>query len=140
MQSYIAPMKRYPGIVQARSLAPLIEHRAESPGESWQRLRLVDAGFPVPEPQVVVNDLAGFLLAILDHAHEDVKVGMDYDGREFHTDEKAKEHDRKKRLYMVENLGWRLATAKRRDIFGDDPAYEQQIGGWIGLEPLPRRW
>ena len=62
VMSYISTMRRYPGIIQARALARLIEPKTESPGESHQRLRLIDAGFPIPQSQFIVTDLAGFLV------------------------------------------------------------------------------
>jgi hypothetical protein len=47
------------GIRQARYLAGLVEPRTESFGESWLRLRIVDAGFPRPTSQIEVLDRAG---------------------------------------------------------------------------------
>lgn len=140
VQARVATMRRYPGIVQARSLARLIDPRAESPGESWQRLRLVDAGFPVPDSQLEVFDRAGLFVARLDHAYEGAKVGIEYDGREYHTDEVAKKYDASKRQCLSDILGWRLAITTRECIFGDDPSFEHEIGRWIGIEPWPRRW
>lgn len=140
VRAYVAKMKRYPGIIQARALAALIEPLTESPGESWQRLRLVDAGFPVPKPQVTVRDRIGRTVAILDHGYEAVRVGIDYDGREFHADDVAERHDETKRAYLVDVLGWRLSIGKRERIFGTDPGFEEEIGGWLGITPLPRRW
>jgi hypothetical protein len=141
LRAYIKPMRHYPGIVQARSLAPLIDCRVESPGESWQRLRLYDAGFPIPRPQLVVEDRAGFFVARLDNVYESAKIGMEYDGREFHSDEVAETEDERKRSNLRDNLGWRLAITRREDIFGDNPAFEQKVGEWLGLVPrLPRRW
>jgi hypothetical protein len=137
----IRPLKGYPGIVQARTLARLIEPLAESAGESWQRLRLFDAGFPIPQCQVKVYDRSGEIIARLDNAYEKVKVGIEYDGREFHDDDMDKEDDNRKRGYLRDVLGWRLAIGRQARIFGDDPTFEQQIGEWIGLVPLlPRRW
>jgi len=140
VMSYVAKMKRYPGIVQARSLAAMIEPRTESPGESWQRLRLVDAGFPAPEPQLDVLDRIDRFVARLDHAYEDAKVGIEYDGREFHSDDVAKKKDKSKREYLRDVLGWRLSINKKKHILGKDPAFEVEIGAWIGITPLPRRW
>jgi len=48
LQHRIDRLKGYPGIVQARQLVRWIEPLAESPGESCQRLRLLDAGFHGP--------------------------------------------------------------------------------------------
>ncbi len=141
VMSYVASMRRFPGIVQARSLAPLIDHKSESPGESWQRLRLVDAGFPIPESQIEIRDRGGVLRARLDNGYSRVKVGVEYDGREFHTEDDDKEHDEKRRGYLEDTRGWRLCVATREDIFGESPAFEIQVGAWIGIPPqLPRRW
>lgn len=139
--AYVQPMKRYPGVVQARALAPLIEPLTESPGESWMRLRLVDAGYPVPKPQIVVRDGAGAFRGRLDNGYEEAKVGAEYDGREFHSDEGAHIHDEGRRDYLQRVLGWRLAVVRREQVFGDDPAFELQVGEWLGMRPLlPRRW
>jgi len=138
--AYIAPMRRYPGIIQARALARLIDDKAESPGESWQRLRLIDAGFPIPKSQFTAFDNAGFPVARLDHAYPEKRVGMEYDGREFHSDDVAKDSDDSKREYLTDILRWRLAIGKYKNIFGEDPAFERQVGEWMGMEPGPRLW
>lgn len=140
VMAYIRSMRRYPGIIQARALAPLIEPKVESPGESWQRLRLIDAGLPIPDPQFLVCDNAGYPVARLDDAYPEKRVGMEYDGREFHSDDDAVESDETKREILTTILGWRLAIGTYQRIFGDDPSYEQEIGGWIGIDPGPRRW
>jgi hypothetical protein len=141
VREYVSAMRHFPGIVQARSLVSLIEPLVESPGESAQRLRLIDAGFPVPTAQFSVFDRAGVLLAVLDGAYKEARMGIDYDGREFHTDKTAVEHDTWKREYLTTILSWRLAVATRSDIFGNDPSYEIKVGKWLGIEPrLPRRW
>lgn len=140
VRAYIAPMRKYPGIIQARSLSTMIDPQAESPGESWQRLRLIDAGFPVPLSQIALYDRSGRVIAVLDNGYEELKVGMDYDGREFHDDAKDRRYDDGKRSYCREVLRWRLIIARYETIFGDDPSFEQQVGEWIGLSPEPRRW
>ena len=45
---------RYRGVRQLRVLVPLVDARAQSPGESILRLRWLDAGLPRPECQVAV--------------------------------------------------------------------------------------
>lgn len=140
VMDYVSPMKRYPGIIQARALSAMIEPLAESPGESWQRLRLIDAGLPTPESQLVVEDRLGRHVARLDNGYREARVGIEYDGREFHEDDIAEERDEVKRDYLTGPMGWRLSIAKRRRIFGEDPSFEQEIGGWLGITPLPRWW
>lgn len=140
VQDYVSRLKGYRWIVQARELAFLIEPLAESPGESWERLRLVDAGFPIPRAQTPVVDASGKPRGWLDLAYEEWKVGIEYDGREFHSEDADVEHDRERRQYFRDVLGWRIAVARRDDIFGTDMSFEQRIGEWIGRRPLPRSW
>jgi hypothetical protein len=139
--SYVSRLHRYPGIVQARELAGLIEPRAESAGESWQRLRLIDAGFPRPEPQYVVLDNRGREVARLDHAYPAFLVGAEYDGLTYHTAEEDRAHDRSRRGYLVDVLQWRIVVSGKEDILGKDPAFEYEVGALIGVVPtLPRQW
>ncbi len=140
VRGYIAPMKRFPGIIQARALSALIDPLAESPGESWQRLRLVDAGLPAPECQLEVVDRLGRFVARLDNGYRESKVGIEYDGREWHEDDVAEENDDRKRVYLTDVLGWRLSVVKRARIFGDDASFEEEIGSWLGSTPKPRCW
>jgi hypothetical protein len=46
MQRLLRRYRRRRGVVQARQLAPLADGRAESTGESWTRLEILDRGLP----------------------------------------------------------------------------------------------
>lgn len=138
--SFVARLKGYPGIVQARSLSVLVEERSQSPGESWMRLRVHDAGFPPPKPQVRVIDHAGTSF-YLDLAYPEILVGVEYDGREFHSSDDHREHDRRRREHLCDTLGWRWVVARRESIFGLDTSFENELGALLGVPPLlPRRW
>lgn len=138
---YLSALRGFPGIVQARELAGLIEPATESHGESWQRLRLVDAGFPRPTPQILVSDRAGNAVARLDMGYAEVLVAAEYDGAVDHTGQADREHDTARRERLRDTYGWRILASRKADILGDDPAFEHQIGEWIGLQPvMPRRW
>ena len=137
---FVARLKGYPGIVQARSLSVLVDGRAQSPGESWTRLRVHDAGFPPPTAQfqVVSRDGRSYRL---DLAYPEILVGVEYDGREFHTSDDDREHDRRRRQLLTETLGWRWVIGRREDIFGIDTTFEESLGQLLGVPPLlPRRW
>jgi hypothetical protein len=141
VMAYIALKKRYPGIVQARALAPLIDGLAESAGESWLRMRVIDAGFPIPRCQIVVVNRFGFEYARIDDGWEAAQVGAEYDGREFHSEDADRVHDDERREVLRKVYGWRIAVGRYDHIFGDDPAFEIKIGSWLGIPPqLPRRW
>lgn len=138
---YVARLKGYRGIVQARYLADLVEPDTESPGESWTRLRLVDAGLPRPEPQFVVTDRLGREIYRLDLAYPEQMVAVEYDGVEFHTDKPDTDHDDERRRELRDRWGWRVVVADRKSILGDDVAFEREVGEMLGRTPLlPRQW
>jgi very-short-patch-repair endonuclease len=136
----IRRLKGYPGIRQARDLLRLIDGRAESPGESWLRLRLVDAGFPFPRPQYEVIDHRGRVIARLDLAYPGIQLAMEYDGRAYHSHEQDRKHDAERRDLLTDAYGWRVEPATKEDVLGPDPAFEMRIGKYLGMAPLPRMW
>lgn len=137
---FVHRLKGYPGIVQARSLSRLIDPRAQSPGESWQRLRILDAGFPPPVPQFEVVDSLGRTW-FLDHAYPELLIGSEYDGTEFHTAREHRAHDQNRRGFLTDVHGWRWVNADRSRLFGADSSFEEELGELLGMPPLlPRRW
>lgn len=136
---YVGRLKGYRGIVQARSLAYIIEPRTQSAGESWQRLRMLDAGFPPPEPQFEVVDDFGRSFFI-DLPYPDRLIGCEFDGREFHTDVQHVLHDEERRTYLSSLSGWRWVIGTRERIFGTDTSFEDELGVLLGMTPLARWW
>ena len=136
---FVANLKGYPGIVQARSLALLVEPLAASPGESWQRLRIVDAGFPIPRSQFPIVDNFGRTRWV-DLAYPHLKIAAEYDGREFHTDTWDVNHDHTRRNYLSSVMSWRFAIARKEDIFGEKVDFERNLGRLLKMEPRPRFW
>lgn len=139
IEEFIARLKGYPGIVQARTLASWIEPLAASPGESWQRLRIIDAGFPIPRAQVLIVDNHGRERWV-DLAYEQFKIAMEYDGREFHTDDVDVDHDDARRQYLSKVLSWRFVVARKSGIFGEDTSFEDELGCLLHMAPRPRFW
>ncbi len=132
--------KGFRGIIQARELSLIVDGGADSPGESWMRLRLVDAKLPRPVCQFEVVDDFG-RLRVLDNAYPEVKVGVEFDGRQFHTDEAHRRHDEERREYLSRTLGWRIVVATYESVFGPVPTLEQEVATLIGANPqLPRLW
>jgi hypothetical protein len=131
-------LRGYPGIVQARRLAHLVDPATESPGESWTKLRLVEAGCPIPGAQLRVTDKKG-RVAYLDLGYEAARVGCEYDGREVHTLATDAAHDLNRRNWLRDVLDWRIAVARKETVFGLDPSFDAEVAQWLGLIPLPRR-
>lgn len=145
LQEAIRRYPGHPGIAQARQLAAYVDPGAESPGESWLRLRMIDAGFPVPELQVEVGDSSrkyridmGFVRP-LPHPGQ-TRLGLEYDSDEWHgsTVKQAADESRARDLAA---MGWRIISVRRWHLWGKDPALELAVGDHLGMVPrLPRRW
>lgn len=139
--AYVQRMRGFPGIVQARELVRLIDADAESPGESWTRLRLLDAGFPRPQAQIVIENQQGRLVYRLDMGFKEKRIAIEYDGTEFHTSPEDRAHDERRRDLLRKQLGWRIAVGDKKSILGADERLELEVGGWLYAEPhLPRMW
>ena len=139
LSEYVNRLKGYRGIVQARTLAAIVDPRMQSPGESWQRLRIHDAGFPPPEPQFEVIDDFGRSMFI-DLPYPDLLIGTEFDGREFHTAEAHVAHDRERRDYLSDLYGWRWVIGTRVRLFGMDTSFEDELGSLLGIKPIARWW
>ncbi len=141
LQERIDGLKGFPGIVQARQLVRWIEPLTESGGESWQRLRILDAGFPRPNAQFWVCDRHGRKLYRLDLAYPHVLIACEYDGAEDHTADEDRASDESRRKMLHERFGWRFVVSRKADVLGSDPWFEIEVGGMLGREPvLPRLW
>lgn len=138
VRAYLADLKGYRGIRQARVLAQYIDPKAASAGESWLRLRIIDAGFPRPESQLEVVDAAG-VRRYLDLGYRHRKVGIEYDGRQFHTVDPDVVHDEGRR-HQIEAIGFIVVVVRYEDVFGTDARFEHELGEILGVRPIPRWW
>jgi hypothetical protein len=137
----LGPLKGFRGIVQARELVARTEPLTESPGESWLRLRIIDAGFPPPHAQIVVVDAYGREVYRIDLGYPGLRLGFEYDGQEFHGSDQQRAHDAARRDDLDRRFGWRVCGFGRAEVLGREPKLELAIGELIGREPiLPRRW
>lgn len=110
--------KGYRGVVQLRQLAPLVDARAESPGESALRLRwLQTAQLPPPELQIPVYTLDGVLLYRVDLGVPELRFGAEYDGERYHTEAQA-EHDARRRRHLDHAFGWTVRVFRRQHVYG----------------------
>ncbi len=99
--------KRYPrarGLRRLRAAIPLVDAGAASPKETWLRLLLIDAGMPVPETQIAVNE-GWRMVGVLDMGWERYKVAVEYDGDHHRTNRRQYARDQW-RLRKLEELGW----------------------------------
>ncbi len=101
------------GVPRALMLTELATGRADSPPESSLLLTVVEAGFPVPEPQHPIHTIDGRLLYVLDLAWEQWRIAVEYDGYEAHEDRAAHDAERDRRLA---GRGWLVIRARAEDL------------------------
>ncbi|MGZ0153157.1 hypothetical protein ACXJJ3_39270 [Kribbella sp. WER1] len=128
---------------QAAQILRLADARAASPGESWLRLRLFDAGFPRPELQVRVEGNGRMYRLDLGYPHNPVdgrRLGLEYDSDAWHSSTKQQLRDETRRAEL-DGLGWHIISVRRPDLWGSYPALELAVGSFLCQHPrLPRRW
>lgn len=111
--------RRRRGVVQLRRLASMVDPRAESMGESALRYRWLDIpGLPPPELQIPIRDDTGRLLYRLDLGVEELRLGVEYDGEQWHTDPHDQAHDRRRRGVIETRHGWVFEVFRRADVYG----------------------
>ncbi len=112
-----------PGIIQALQILSYADRRAASPGESWLRLRLIDAGFGKPDLQVRVQGPqreyridVGYPEPMDDGRH----LGLEYDSDRWHSQPCAEARDERRRAELAD-LGWHIISVRRPDLWGPTP-------------------
>lgn len=103
------------GVVQARDVLQLVDPRAESQGESFTRVIIVDEGLPVPDLQVWVYDEQGHPVYRLDHAYEELMIAVEYDGEEHHMSPEDRRHDEVRRAWL-RSQGWIVIVVTKHDM------------------------
>jgi hypothetical protein len=137
--TYLERFQACPGVRQARYLAGLIEPRSESFGETWLRLRIVDAGFPRPRVQIEIVDADGTCLYRLDLGWEEVRVAIEYDGEEHHSSPEQIAHDARRRDDIERNHAWQILAVGKGEVLGSSLALERAVGELLGRESKIRR-
>jgi len=133
--AYFANDSRSPAALLLR----LADGRAASPGESWLRLRLFDAGFPRPELQVPAGRYR-LDLGYPDHPVDGRRLGLEYDSDAWHSTDRQQVRDESRRTDLAK-LGWHIIPIRRQDLWGSYPALELTVGAFLCRHPrLPRRW
>lgn len=101
------------GTKRGLALLGLVDGRAESPAESWLRLLVIDAGFPIPQAQFQVRNLRGEPVYRLDLAWPELRIALEYDGYEAHADRAAADLARDTDLA---GRGWITVRATASDL------------------------
>lgn len=102
----VAIAQRHPhtrGLRQLECVLDLVDADAQSPPETYLRLRLIEAGFPRPQTQIpVVTDEETYYL---DMGWPELMVAVEYDGEHHRTDPVQYAKDLR-RAEILAALGW----------------------------------
>lgn len=136
-------LKGHRYIRRAREVIDLCEPATESMGESWTRLRVVEAGLPRPQVQISLRNGRGLEVYRLDMGLEEYLIGIEYDGVEHHLRTPAQQaHDDARRADIHARFGWTVLSATAGDIFSHAPRLEaatMELMG-ISIEMRRRHW
>lgn len=112
------------GVIQARTLVTtLASPKSESPGESMTKWFIVEDGLPAPEQQFSLF-LDGWGEARLDLCYPWLKIAIEYDGKEFHGEDR-REHDEVRRQ-LLRAAGWIVVVVEKEDLAAE------ARGRWLG--------
>ena len=77
----------------------------------------------------------------LDLGYPDLRIGLEYDGVEFHDPAEARRRDAARREDLRRRFGWDVYGFDRGHVWGLQPHVELAVGSLLGQEPvLPRTW
>ncbi|HSE55724.1 MAG TPA: hypothetical protein VLB03_08315 [Nocardioidaceae bacterium] len=124
-----------------RDVVEVSDAGGASAGESWTRVRIVDAGLPRPQTQIAVGaQRAGWAQAYLDMGYLAYLLAVEFDGEEFHGPEAAA-HDTARRHWLSESHGWDVIVVRKSDALRDHPLMvatvaERLIARGAPIEPV----
>lgn len=102
----------------ARRAAGLVRAGVDSPMETRLRLLLVLAGLPEPVVAIALRDDSGRVRYRLDLGYPQVRIAVEYDGRQ-HAENTAQWRWDVRRREELEADGWRLVVVLSGDIYRD---------------------
>ena len=111
------------GVTQLRELVPLSRDGVDSQPESWIRLEIHDNGYPMPEAQVW-SWVPGWGRVKVENAYRHLRIAVEYDGEEFHSEDADRDHDEARRTALGQ-VGWIIIVVRR------DGLTVQGREGWL---------
>lgn len=130
------------GAVLARRAARLVRAGVDSPMETRLRLLLVLAGLPEPVVNHVVRDDAGHWQRRFDLCYPDLRLIVEYDGRQHAADPAQWREDVIRREWLDEE-GWRILVILSDGIYVRPEQTLRRVHRALqerGARGLPRRW
>ena len=126
-------------VAAARRAAAYVRDRVDSVMETRLRMLLVLAGLPEPQVNLRIRDEYGTVIMRLDLCYPDVKLAVEYDGRQHVEVIEQWERDIDRREDLDDDE-WRLIVVTSRGIYRDPERTLRRV--WtalkkLGYRPLP---
>ncbi|HEX8510522.1 MAG TPA: DUF559 domain-containing protein [Propionibacteriaceae bacterium] len=102
---------------RARRAARLVRVGVDSAMETRLRLLIVLSGLPEPEVNIIIRDDQGNWALRFDMCYPDLRLIVEYDGRQHAESEEqwGRDIDRREQL---DRMGWRLLVVRANGIYG----------------------
>jgi hypothetical protein len=104
------------GVIQLRELIPLSRTGRDSQPESWIAIDIHDEGYPMPSPQAWVW-VPGWGRAKIENAYLHLRIAVEYDGEEFHSEDQDVGRDGARREALC-RAGWIIIVVRRDGFSG----------------------
>lgn len=129
-----------PGARRARRAASYVRDKVDSPMETRLRMLIVLAGMPEPEVNVEILDERGRVLYRFDLSYGDLRIAVEYDGRQHREDLDQWDHDTDRREWLDAH-GWLLVPVFSRGIYRDPEKTVRRVEAALRSRGavLPRR-
>jgi len=130
----------HPGARRTRRAAAYVRVGVDSPIETRLRMLIVLAGLPEPVVAFEVLDVSGRLLYQFDLSYPDLKIAVEYDGRQHRADLDQWDHDTDRREWL-DAQGWMLVPVFSRGVYRDPDKTVRRVEAALHARgaTLPRR-
>jgi very-short-patch-repair endonuclease len=110
----------------ARKAAGLVRDEVDSPMESRLRMLIVLAGLPEPEVNHKIRDELGHVLIRLDLSYPQLRLIVEYDGRQ-HAEDAAQWHRDLERRETFDDSEWRILVVTAKGIYREPARTVERI-------------
>lgn len=125
-----------PHAAAALAAARLVRDRVDSPMETRLRLLLVLAGLPEPDVNLTIRDVDGEPVRRYDLSYPQVKVIVEYDGRQHIERVEGWEADLERRE-AIDDDGWRILVVTARGVYHHPERTVDRVWRLLRLRRLP---
>ena len=129
------------GLGLARRAGALVRAGVDSPMESRLRMLILLAGLPEPVVNMIIRDDQGNWVMRFDLSYPDLKLVIEYDGRQHAEDHRQWDRDIDRREDL-DRAGWRVVIIRSKGIYDEPDRTLRRIIDALrecGATGLPRR-